>query len=142
MTLFGVDIVALVVTLVVGFILGLLFDWLRSIPNRRRASRLTRDLRELIGLLREGTRLRNHGWNGRAENDHANWHSEWKDWEGRAEAKAVEVDEIRAERVSLLGTPTQRPFSGVTQTQALNDLSEFTLTLERLDTFIQDSVQS
>jgi len=139
MTIFGVDIASEIVIGVVGFILGVIFDEIRSIPARRREKRRTNNLLELTALFREGTDLRNQGWHDRAQTDYDAWHSEWQGWHSRMIAKAREVDTVRAEHVDTLGTFDIRSFHGITDPQALRDLSEFTETLERLDEFLGQS---
>lgn len=135
MTIFGVDIASEIVTGVIGFILGVILDEIRLIPSRREAKKLKANLLELGALYREGTALRNDGWHDRAQTDHTAWRVEWQEWHARMITKAREVNPIRADHIDTLGTFDIRPFHGITDPQALNDLSEFTETLERLDEF-------
>ncbi len=135
MEIFGVDVAALLV----GALLGFIIDEIRLIPARRKKKIRTANLLELNTFYRAGTALRNEGWHNRAQTDHTAWRAEWQDWHAKMIAKVREVDPIRAEHVDTLGTFDIRPFYGIEASQALHDLSEFTETLERLDEFILQS---
>ncbi len=137
--MFGVDIASEIVAGVVGFILGIILDEIRSIPARRREKRRTNNLLELTALFREGTDLRNQGWHDRAQTDHVAWLSEWQGWHSRMIAKARVIDPVRAEHVNTLGTFDIRSFRGIADPQALRDLSQFRETLDRLDEFLGQS---